>query len=91
MSLLICLHSSIPASILSFSGPSPHYETYIRDHSEQILAVLRIQFHGLIIIGSQQNFRTGPFPQLELLFVQGFLEKLSTLLEDQLVDGRKIG
>ena len=33
--------------------PTVHYETYIRDHSEQILAVLRIQFHGFVIIGSQ--------------------------------------
>ena len=68
-----------------------HNETDVGDYPEQVLAVLGVQFHGLVIVGRQQNLGTRTLPELELLLVQGLFQKLRTLLEHQFVERGQIG
>ena len=67
------------------------HEPYVGDHAQDVLLVTVVEFHGLLVIGGQQDFRPGTLAQNLLLLVEGVLEEFCVLQQDQLVELGQVG
>ena len=67
------------------------HEPYVGDHAQDVLLVTVVEFHGLLVIGGQQDFRPGTLAQNLLLLVEGVLEEFGVLQQDQLVELGQVG
>lgn len=67
------------------------HEPNVGDHAQNVLLVTVVEFHGLLVIGGQRDFRPGTLAQNLLLLVEGILEEFCVLQQDQLVELGQVG
>ena len=66
-------------------------ESYVGDHAQEVLLVAFVELHGLLVAAGQEDLRTRALAQNLLLLVEGILEELGVLQQDQLVELREVG
>ena len=77
---------------LAFRRISPvDHHADIGNDAEEIILVFLVGGQGVIVIGGEQNLRSGAFPVLLLVFVQCLLQELIALLQYKFIQFRQIG
>ena len=66
-------------------------EPHVGDYSQQVLLVAVVELDGLLVAAGQQDLGPGPFAEHLLLLVEGVLQELGVLQQDQLVEFGQIG
>ena len=67
------------------------HEAHVGDHAQQVLLVAVVELGGLLVARGQQDFRPRAFAQHLLLLVEGILQELGVLEQDQLVEFGQVG
>ena len=67
------------------------HEPHIGDYAQQVTLVTLVNHHRLFVIGRQQDFGTPALAQHLLLLVERLFEKLSALLQHQLINCGQVG
>ena len=84
------VHTRIQLFQRRFVVPMQH-KADIGNHTQEVLLILVIQRHGIVVVGSHQDFGTGTFAENLLVLVEGVAHGIHVLLEHQLVQQRQVG
>ncbi len=84
------VHSGINLLAVGTVAPVEN-EADVGDDSEEVASVSAVEFHGFVVAGREQNLRPRALALNLLLLVEGVAYGLAVLLEDELVEQRKIG
>ena len=66
-------------------------EPHVGDHAEEVFAVTVVKLRGLVVAAGQEDLGAGAFAEDLLLFVEGILQELGVLQQDQLVELGQVG
>ena len=63
----------------------------VRDDTQQVVFVALVDPHGVLVVGCQQDLRTGTLTQNLLLLVVGIFQELTILQQHKFVDRGQVG
>ena len=66
-------------------------ESDVRDNAKKVVFISGVFIDSIIEIGCKKDLWSRSLAELSLVLVQGFLQKLSTLFEDEFVEFGKVG
>ena len=62
------------------------HKTDIRDHTNHVLTVALVQFHRLVVTGSEQQFRSSTFTEQLLFLIECIEDGHGVLLQHQFIE-----